>query len=353
MASNGRAADLGLVAKRTLVVLGLVALALMVWQLAVMLLLVFGGVLIGVFLRGLVDGVAARTPLNRTAALVLIVLSIVTFLSAGGILFGAQMMMQFGELSERIATAVQELEKVLRNQPWSAWLLTQADDMEPGDLVGNGVPAHLAGAAAYTAEAIINVLFLLVVGLYLAASPEPYRRGLVRLVPPRNRPRAEAVLDEIDHSLWNWLVGQFVAMLLVGSLCGLGLVLLGVPMALSLGVLAAVLNFVPVVGPIVAAVPAILVGFTQGATTALYVALLYLAVQQIESYAIMPMVQRWAVALPPVLTLAAIIAFGVLFGVWGVIFATPLLVAVMVVVRMLYVEDVLERRTERVEALLR
>jgi predicted PurR-regulated permease PerM len=118
---------------------------------------------------------------------------------------------------------------------------------------------------------------------------------------------------------------------------------LGVPLALSLGVTAAILEFIPVIGPIVAAVPAILLAFSKGPEMAFYVTLIYIAVQQIESNIITPLVQRWAVRLPPVIGLLAIVACGLLFGVLGVVFAMPIAVVVMVLVKKLYVEDTLER----------
>jgi predicted PurR-regulated permease PerM len=131
----------------------------------------------------------------------------------------------------------------------------------------------------------------------------------------------------------------------VGGLLSFGgLKLLGVPLALALALIAFLTNFVPFIGPIVAAVPAILVGFSVGADTALWVALLYLGIQFFEGNFLTPMVQRESVDLPPALTIGAQVLFGVLFGTLGVIFATPLAAAGLVAVRMLYIEDVLGDR---------
>jgi predicted PurR-regulated permease PerM len=131
-------------------------------------------------------------------------------------------------------------------------------------------------------------------------------------------------------------------MLFVGSATALGLWLLGVPLALTIGAIAAVLAFIPFFGPIASGILAVLMAFMEGPTQALYVAGLCVAIQQIEGNLLMPFVQRWAVALPPVLGIMAAVIFGLLFGLAGVILATPLMVVAMVLVQKLYVEGVLE-----------
>ena len=133
-------------------------------------------------------------------------------------------------------------------------------------------------------------------------------------------------------------------------LTGSALAVLGMPLAMSLGVVAGILEFIPVIGPILAAVPGVLLAFSKGPEMALYVTLVYIAVQQIESNVITPLVQRWAVRLPPVIGLLAVVACGLLFGVLGVVFAMPIAVVVMVMVKKLYVEDTLERRAPVVDA---
>jgi predicted PurR-regulated permease PerM len=130
-------------------------------------------------------------------------------------------------------------------------------------------------------------------------------------------------------------------MSLVGILTALGLWLLGVPLALILGLIAALLEFVPYIGTILSAVPAILLALLQGPMQALWVVLLYFVIQSIESYLLTPLVQQRVVSLPPALVLAAQVLMGVLFGAWGIILATPLTAALLVLVQMLYIEDIL------------
>lgn len=131
-------------------------------------------------------------------------------------------------------------------------------------------------------------------------------------------------------------------MLFVGFATAIGLAILGMPLALSLGVIAGVLAFIPFFGPIASGILAVVLAFTQGPTHALYVAGLMILIQQVEGNVLMPLVQRWAVSLPPVLGILAGVIFGVLFGLVGVLFATPLIVVVMVLVQTLYIEAFLE-----------
>ena len=150
------------------------------------------------------------------------------------------------------------------------------------------------------------------------------------------------VLSSTARALRAWLLGQFVSMIIVGAISWAGLSLLNVPLALGLAFLAFVLEFIPVIGPIVAAVPAVLVGLSQSPMAGLWVALLYLGIHVIEGYVVVPMLQRWAVHIPPALTVIGVVAFGFIFGWLGVLLATPLMVATVVWVKMIYVESVLK-----------
>jgi predicted PurR-regulated permease PerM len=153
------------------------------------------------------------------------------------------------------------------------------------------------------------------------------------------------VLYEIGHVLRRWIVGQSLLALCVGLLVGIGLLLLGAPFAVALALLAGLMEFIPYIGPFVAAVPAILVGFAESPQLALWIALLFLAVQSIESYVLAPLVQHRAVYLPPAVILFAQVLMGVIVGGLGVAVATPLAAAAMVAISMLYVEDVLGERS--------
>ncbi|SCB03150.1 hypothetical membrane protein [Xanthomonas translucens pv. translucens DSM 18974] len=161
--------------------------------------------------------------------------------------------------------------------------------------------------------------------------------------------RAADVLDVADEALSAsgqvlraWLGGQFLAMLVIGSLTGLGLWLLGVPVALGIGLLTALLDFIPIVGPIVAAVPAVLLGFTVSPQVALGALLVFVVLQQLEGHVLQPLIQARAVDLPPALLLFSLFGIGVLFGPMGVVLAAPLTVVLYVLVKHLYVHHALD-----------
>jgi len=177
----------------------------------------------------------------------------------------------------------------------------------------------------------------------LAANPRHYVNGVLRLLPERDRSRGEALARECGATLRRWLLGKLASMVITGVLTGVGLVLLGIPLALVLALLAALLGFIPNFGPILASVPAILLGLSHSPSTAAWVAGLHVVVQAVESYGITPLIQRKMVALPPALTIVAQMTLGVLVGGLGVVLATPLTALGLVLVRRLYVELIADR----------
>ena len=174
---------------------------------------------------------------------------------------------------------------------------------------------------------IANLVVILFVGLYLALDPQRYIHGLLLLVPSNQRGQAKDLLYSIAATLRRWTLGRMLLMLANAILTSTGLWLLDVPFALTLGLIAGLLNFVPNLGPIIASVPAILVGLLESPTQAIYVAILYLAVQAVDGYIFTPLVQQQTVNVPPAMTIAAQLLMGVLLGAWGLLLATPLLAA--------------------------
>jgi predicted PurR-regulated permease PerM len=168
-----------------------------------------------------------------------------------------------------------------------------------------------------------------------------YVRVILRLIPLSRRDRVQEVLYETGHMLWRWLVGRLLAMLVVGVLTTLGLWLIGVPLAPALGLLAALGEFVPNIGPFLAFVPAVLLAMTESVTRGLAVVLLYLILQVFESYVLTPLVEKHSIELPPALTIAVQVLLGVLLGAVGLALAVPLAAVAMVFLQRLYVEDTL------------
>ena len=325
---------------RVLIAVGLVALAVLGWRLANVFLLVFGAILVAVALRVLTDILVRHTRLNEQWALVIVVLSVAAVLACVIWLIGAQVASQLGELIGTLPNAVAKMKAWLEQSTIGKAIANVAQSSTKGS--EGGAVSGLARFAGGTFSAIADTVVVFFVGLYLASDPGLYRRGAVRLLPKPAQGSVLSALEKSGTALRKWLVGQLSAMVAVGTLTFLGLALLQVPLSLSLALIAALLEFVPFVGPIAASIPAILMGFTQGPQEALYVALLYLAVNQVEGNVIMPLVQKWAVALPPALGILSVVAFGALFGIAGVLFAVPLMVVAMTLVQELYIKRALE-----------
>ena len=187
-----------------------------------------------------------------------------------------------------------------------------------------------------------NVVIVLFLGLFLAAEPRLYRDGAIRLFPRARRDRVGKVLDEAGEKMKWWLVGRFITMVIVAVTTAVGLKLIGVPLALVLGLIAGLLNFVPYVGPLVAAVPAVLLAASTDMRQAGLVVLLFVVIQTVEGYVLTPLIDRRMVSEPPALSLGSQLVLGMLAGTLGVMFASPLTVVGLLLVERLYVEDVLE-----------
>lgn len=316
----------------------LIVLSLLAWRLSDVLVLMFGAVIVAVALQ------AFAAPLERflrvkhqlaVAAAVALTLAVVVL---GSWLAGDRLLAQTEDLRQRIPEAMAALVAWARGHSLGVAALKVLEGLNAEDMPW----ARVANAATRTLGALGSIGLVLVLGVYLAADPQLYRRGLVRLVPPAWRARVDGALLASAQALSRWLLGQGISMLFVGSTTAIGLAMLGIPLAATIGVIAGVLAFVPFFGPIASGILAVLLAFMQGPQQALYVAGLCIAIQQVEGNLLMPFVQRWAVNLPAVLGIIAAVIFGLLFGLPGVILATPLMVVLIVLIEKLYVEAVLE-----------
>lgn len=191
-----------------------------------------------------------------------------------------------------------------------------------------------------TLRALGGVILIIFVTLFTAIDPELYQNGLIHLVPHRNRDRIKQVLQAAAISLRRWLVTQLIAMVAIGVVTGLAMWIIGIRGAVALGVLAGLLEFIPFLGPIASAVPAIAMGLLDSPEKAIWVALTFTVIQQAEGHLLIPLLMKDSLSLPPVMTILTQAVMATVFGFLGLLVAVPLLALVMVAVKLLYVEDV-------------
>ncbi|HKW11898.1 MAG TPA: AI-2E family transporter [Gemmatimonadaceae bacterium] len=220
-------------------------------------------------------------------------------------------------------------------------------DTTTGSPLRERISRQLSGATRYlfpflssTLAVLGGVLIIIFLAVYIGADPDLYHRGLMQLFPRRARSRAGEVFSSMATVLRRWLVTQLIAMVAIGAVTTTVLLLLGVKAAFALGILAGLLEFIPTVGPILSALPAVAMGFLDSPEKALYVAIAFWGIQFAENHLLIPLLMKGGVNAPPVLTILSQALMALLFGFLGLMCAVPLLAAAIVAVRMLYVEGV-------------
>lgn len=310
-------------------------------------LLTFAGVLLAVAIRGAAEALAGLLRLPGWTGVALVVLAAVGALGGVALLAAPTLAVQADELLQQVPQAWAGVRDALDDSAWGRVLL---EELSPGDLmaqVGPGAAGMATAALAGTASWLTDAIFLLFLGVFLAATPAAYLDGLRAVVAPELRDGCGEVLAALGRALRAWVGAQLIAMSIVGGLTFAGLTLLGMPLAGILAVVAALLGFIPILGPILAAVPALLLAFGSGWSMVLWVAGLYVTIQVIEGDLVTPLVQSRAIRLPPGLILAAQIVMLALFGLFGLALAAPTAAVLLVLAQRLYVRGYLERGSAR------
>jgi predicted PurR-regulated permease PerM len=327
--------------RKTLIVLGLGLMALLLWKLADVLLLAFGAVLVAILLHAASDALVRYLRVPERWSLTLASLVIFALFLAIMALFGTQVRSQFSSVVERLPFALDNFSKHLGIGPVS-------DDLS--ELVNNapagGMAARLAGIGGAILDGLADFILVVIAGLYIAAAPRLYEQGFVKLFPIRHHERVESTLEASGKALRLWLTSQLIAMSCVAVLSAMAFWLIGLPSAIALGLIAGLADFIPFLGPILGALPAVLIAFSISGETALWTILAVIVIQQLEGNVIFPLVARSVISIPPALALFAILIGSVLFGTLGLIFGFPLAVVTYVLVKKLYVRETLGERTE-------
>lgn len=312
----------------------IIVIGLLVKTLFNLLLLVLAGVLMSVYFHGCAAIAQKYLKSNKTWSLIIAVLVNLVIIGLFSWFVGARLSSQIDQLSDTLPQTIENAKTWLSNQPMGTKVLDYAtNSMDSGK-----ASATIQSFFSSTFGIISDFYIVILLGMFFTASPNTYRRGFIHLVPPSGKKEAADLWNQTNTLLRNWLKGQIFGFFFIAVLSGLGLWALGMPLVLTLALIAGLLNFIPNFGPIIALVPAVLLALMQGPQTALLIVVLYTFIQIIQSTVTQPLIQKKMISMPPGLLVFGQVTMGVLGGFWGVLLATPLIAIIMLLVNKLYVE---------------
>ncbi len=301
--------------------------------------LILVGALIACYFRGLGNFIHRKTTLSHSASLITSVIGSLLLFLGLFYLVGATIANQTAELEENFPKLIEKAQDFIGDSEvgnrLSSWYL----EFETSDKVGD----FISGFFKTTFGGFGDIYIILLIGIYFTASPNVYKNGLVQLIPPRGREKAEELLIKLSSNLTKWLFGKFISMSLVFVLTAIALAIVGIPLWLSLAFIAGTLVFIPNFGPIIAAIPTILVALSINLKMAIVVGIIFAVIQISEGSFITPKIQNRLVKIPPALIILGQIFAGTLIGVWGLVFATPLVLILKILVEELYIFPMQEK----------
>lgn len=322
------------VARHATAVIAIIVALLAVWTLRPVLLLLFAAVLVAIILDGAAQLLSRHLPVNRGVGLAIGATLIVGVMCGIALLFGRELANQLDQLIGLIPGGWSDLSDRIGEDRLNGAL----DKLAPS---GSSIVSIIQAVITFVGNMLSAMLLALLGGIFLATQPRTYRRGVALVLPARWEARAEAAMAEIGRTLRAWLRGQLVSMVFVGSTIFAGLWIVGAPSPLALAAIAALLGFIPVIGPLMAAAPGVLVGLTIGGESIWQVILVYFVVQQVDGNLVNPLVMRRTVKIPPAVTMFSLFAIGAILGSAGLLLGGPITVLIVVLVRELWIKGAL------------
>ncbi len=298
-------------------------------------LLTIAATLLAIYFLGCADFFQRKLKISHGWALAVSIGVNILLLTAFFWFVGARLQNQISELSDSLPETIENGKAYLQQSRIGRKVIDYLD------FSGNSQKTISMARQFFSSSfGIISDLYIiLLLTMFFIAGPQTYRKGIIKLLPGSAKEKGESLLDELYSVLKKWIKGQLFGFLFIAILTGLGLWILGMPMIITLALIAGVLNFIPNFGPIIALIPAGLIGLMQGTTTAILVICLYTFIQIVQSAVTQPLIQKKMVNLPPALVIFGQIAMGLLGGFWGVLLASPIVAIIMTIVNKLYVEN--------------
>ncbi len=319
--------------KRTAIFVAVALVPVLVWFLFDVILIGMGAILIAILLTLGAEPLERWLKLPRAVALTISGLIIICIVAAAGYLFGTRAFAQLHEVLQRANEAIDSLRTSLQGSDFGKLILSH---IQSNNL---SLTETITGVFSVSLSFLAALVFTVFSGIYLAAQVRLYRDGLIQLFPHRLRANGAETLQDISNALRLWLLGQLISMVLVGLLSAFATWLIGLPSPLALGLIAGLFEFIPYAGPILSAIPAVLVAATKNLNTVLWTIVAYTLIHQVEGQVISPLISRQMVYIPPLVLILGIVAITTLFGLYAVIFAAPMAVILFVAVKKLYVRD--------------
>lgn len=333
------------------------ALLLFTWNFAATLFLIFAGMLLGVALQAMTDKLGYIIRLPHALRLTIVCLVLAGMLSGVVFLGGSTIAKQATVLSDTIKSQLVTVKAFLEKNGIDTSYLelgnigtpTTSSPVEVPPTPATPIPHNLPSAGAIatgggaivsqtlkvllgTVSAVGNFFIVLFLGLAFAAQPDVYRKGLLFMAPARHRARATVIVDRIGETLERWLIAQIVTMLAVFLVTWIGLKLIGIQSAFILGIQAGLLAFIPTIGALIGGLIVVLASLASGWVAGFSAFALFMGVHALESYILTPIIQRHALDIPPATLFAFQILLGVVFGIWGLALALPLMAIAKVVI---------------------
>lgn len=296
-------------------------------------LLVFAGVMIAIFFHGFAGIIQRYLHLPRKLSLVISVVFSLLLAVAFFWFVGNRLQDQISELSDSLPATIQnaknQLNQTIIGKKLLDYLNASGNAQKTRDVI-----THFFSSGFGIVSDLYIVLLL---GLFFTVEPSLYKKGIIHLLPTSAKAKGTELLEKTGTMLKKWLKGQIFGIICIAVLTAIGLLIMGMPLVLTLALIAGLLNFVPNFGPLIALIPAALIALMKSPSTAIIIVCMYTGVQIIQNSIEQPLIQKKMVNIPPALIIIGQIAMGALGGFWGVLFATPLIVIIMTVVNDLYV----------------
>ncbi len=299
-----------------------------------LLLLVFAGVIITVYFYGIAGIFQRNFHWSSKLSIILSVILNLILLVAFFWFVGARIQQQVSQLVDTLPATIQKARDQINQTPIGNKLLQQLNSSGDSQKSLAAVKGFFSSSFGVLSDLYIVILLT----AFFTASPTLYKKGLIKSLPTKAKDKGADLIEKISSLLKKWLKGQIIGIFFIAIVTAIGLLIIGMPLVLTLALIAGLLNFIPNFGPLIALIPAVLIALMQGPTTALLIFGMYTLIQIIQSAVTQPIVQKKMISIPPALTIIGQVAMGALAGFWGVLLATPFVAILIVLVQELYID---------------